>query len=124
MDITCYQTWKNHTECHETGADSVVRSLELALREEHHIHHICGETEAITKLLNSNCDSDIHHVGRQEHTEVNEAQAWQGHSQSHPPECFLQADLRDVVTTEDTTQEQEDYTDSAINNAQLLHGHG
>ena len=121
--VTCYQTRENHAESHETGADSIVRSLELTLREEHHIHHISGEAEAIAELLNCNSDSDIYHVGWQEHTEVNETQAWQRHRESHPPECFLQAYLRNVVTSKNTTEEQENHTDSAIYNAQLLHGH-
>lgn len=60
--VSSKHAWYHHAQCHESGANSVVRCLKLALREIYHIEHIGRETKAVAKLLNSNSNTDIYNI--------------------------------------------------------------
>ena len=54
LDITCKHAGNHHAQCHEGGADGIVRGFEFTFGEVHHIEHVGCETEAVAELLNGN----------------------------------------------------------------------
>ena len=54
LKITCKHARNHHAQCHEGGADGVVRRLEFPFGKVHHVEHIGRESESVAELLDGN----------------------------------------------------------------------
>ncbi len=103
LDVTGNEARQHHAQRHKGGADGIVRRLELALAEVHHVQHVSRETEAVAKLLNAQGDSDNHDVSGLGNSQIDKRQARQRHARGHHPQRFFQTHTRRVDTTQDTS---------------------
>ncbi len=104
----------HHAERHEGGADGIVRGLELAFGEVHHVEHIGGEAEAIAELVEGNGGGDEPQAGGLRDGEVDECQAGQGQGACHQTDGTFQSDAGGIQSAQDAAHGEGDDTDGAI----------
>ena len=85
LDVTGNKTRQHHAQRHKGGADGIVRRLELALAEVHHIQHVGREAETVTKLLDAQGDGDNDDVRGLCDSQIDKRQARQRHTCRHHP---------------------------------------
>ena len=119
--VAAKHTGKHNAEVHDAGSKGVMRHLVLAWSNL--LHHEEGQTheaEAITEVLQDNSTADEHEALRLIDGEESVCHEREVEHAAEIEERLLQSAMSDVLTGEDTTDDESSRSESSVTQTYLL----
>ena len=114
MQISCHGARQQHGQGHEAGTDRVVRRLERAVGEVHHVHGVSRETVAIAELVEDDAGADRPDGSGLRKRQEKVHGAGQGQAQGHRQQAAAEAPPGDVPTAQDAACEERNHAGGAV----------